>query len=907
MFYKTVYLLFKNYEDIFSISIDKLLDAITRNESTRVYGIYIDDKFSNLDYKINLLNNLSDATIRFKLIENSYQIITTLGDELIIQLKLNDEPSPIAQRDYFKQGDKYPAALFPLPSNNPGITYNNNVLKSTRAADGNYYDVSRSDNQFISATIEEIEEKYEDISLSSPFPISLGMPDNQTNFDGEITIKYNSTSISNPTFMLLDDNFLKSEYYLMSNNDKNMFSISNLLIIQSINLDMLVFKRSVSTTSRYKITLNRYQKVFAYRAENGANYHYYLGDGNNPDIYLGAGRFDSDVLVKFLKTDKTLPSYLGAIWGYFTINIREYRNSFGSPLISLPAKVLIDSGKKIYSLRSSFRKSLDSWRAAVTGDVLFTVKTIEMIPTLGSYVTYQCNPNGMFIVVNLGLIKITFPEVTDKLLKIKVYRENENTIDEYFPYESTVYIQGSESTKIFINYIFNVPVSQVTDRDVPNLLFSGPKLSDRYTETITIPASEPVKGRYQPDDIGYQIYDDGTGRYFTWPQMSAGRNIFIRIDDWSNKYGMRAVYTGFKNCSKSAKVLIRVTSGPDYATNAVEFQPNSLIVFNDHTIFTKNPIKQLCFVLIDSIATEAKFDSDDLKDNNGKWSFEIYNNKPAYIDIESGPYEKLPPSFLSSIIDRFAQLNYFDLYTKDQKYNTFLDEIGFEPLIIRKDFESVQDYNLNTIDQCGRYDLISLEVPNITLNFPKSGFEQYRIPYEYLRLRYTNNNGITTVIIPNGYKFYSKEERVKDSYHTLDEIGKICIFYNNTFFDHDYFIPFTLDTAEFYHYYTPYKVLSCSAGIAEIAGPIPIDIKTNIINASNSLSLAATILASSISAANPAVSKFNQSIFQKFEIKLPIINVDKIYEVDLSNPSGFYDELSRQIVYTIMIEISYYY
>lgn len=893
MIFKKVFIFFQNNASIVNLNFQNLLNEITtRNGNQHIYAVYLGSKYLETNNLVNLNNNIDKNTISLKIFEECIPSINPLTGTVgyFLTLLLDDAPSQIWQSTNFNI-NKYNSelALLPVPSSRVGITYNDTVVKPTIAADLNSYQVSRCDNYFISPSLERIESVYGDLTISSPFPISIGAYQTIDSIP-IMNIVFNSNSISNPIPQTVPDIITKQPCYFMANKDPTQFTMCNLITIISDRMSIEIRDdKKPYKPGRYAFDLRPIQNIYAYVSTNPNDFLYY--NDPNGDEYVGVGRFDHHITFKFVK--KSPNSSISCIWGYFSIQTTNYtQKSASGALIPKSNAFLMNFGVPTNNLITCLLQN-GIFYTPVSSDpnVRFILKM--RMDYKQPYITFNSDSKSFVIITSypfLQLDKFAVPGYETVFLKIlqdRTYSEQNNW--------NILELNNSNISKTVLSFTFekDVPASPY---ELINLEIAG---SVKRINQTTYSYSEYSFGKYVSNGIaGWTLEPDDSKRFFTFTKAtnpSFKDEPFFVIQNFKSCYGFRLATYVTDLDQYNFTYIIQGTDLQQYLSQAFTIAVNQLYTFS---AFSNCPGNTLIMV-VNAAGRNTPWGVDEPQSATFNTFFEVVNEQPKYIDYKTTPID-LPPSYLSSAIDTFNDSNYYAFNTSN--IETVLNELTtYIPKIIRQDYKAVQEENPIALDQSFRKDFYSIRIPNFYKIFPLFGYNNYTIPYDNLELRYIYDNQIFTQILPKDYSFTIKETSQATKLY-INSDSKLCHFDINTNNStYDIFLYLKIDRSQDQKLYLPYKRLKGTIKIANCSSEIPIEVYTNLIKSYYDLTpLYVSSTTSSYKEANGLVMQ-NIHIYK---IKLPIINIDTINAYNLTTQT--LETNDRQLLMTLLLEISFF-
>jgi hypothetical protein len=907
MFFSSIYLKFTNIQAIINLNFDNLVDIINSNNArfNIIRGIYIIDVF-NPNSIINLLNNLSRETLIIKFLESvTYNRVKSFDTDqipLIIELFLTSEPDNYYQTDKwsFKQQFKE-VSLYPVPSFNPGITYTNTVVKQTMASNNQYFSLSKSSNVQISASIENVEENYQELSKGSPLPFSLGSID--LNLKELDKIAFNSSSLSDLKYTKLDDEFLNKAYYLTRYDDISQFAIASLITVAGINLQVKFYKTPFDYTYRYAIyvqdnSVNIYARPTKFNDNN--TYITVPPSGNSDQVYIDINRFDNTIQVAFERIDNSKDAYLGAIWGYYINQFLYYKDDLTTVD---DVNLIIKSGSPTYSLINVINDDSLTYTFDTNDANLNVIQNIVLRKDSNDRFKYYQNPSTITILSKYPFFKINLQGLDYAFSEINILADGYDYVTIDNPTELQVQaFNYSKSSQVIISLVYqkappsaNYGIGFAGDPNHANLI-----IANTYCSDVQINKKWAVF-----DKLILQLVDSATFTFKIIPNLpSFPSGYYYILENWTTFKGLRLKYHGLYLDTATCQIIIGSAdedkNGSAIATPfTITF--NKLIEFNMDTYPWNVLNSYRLFIAIESISVVGFYD---INEFYKYLTFEALQSSPDFIpDVSEEPLD-LPDSYHSSFYDsinNFSTIN-FDRFTD---FSIIERAINYDGRLIRKGSAAINNNEVST-PLARIFDYFQFRFPNFEYIFPLTGLSEYVIPYNKFEVLFTNNNGTSKILIPKGMKFrmFVNSDRESDQYVEFQNDTNTAIFnlsakYN---FFHNIYVTIDIEVDPVrLKVLNNYSKISGYCVISNMNGNHPIEVKTDLIQDYNQLN---TVFCGSLYNSTSLISRFKAKNKYKLEIKLPYINTQSIKAYNIK--TGTYTTNTRQIYYNLLLQLAYF-
>lgn len=904
MIFRKVYIFFKNELAIKNLNIQSLITEIFGYRRNNIYGYYLGTKYAHKEQFINIINSISDSVIKFKFYEECVEAVNEDGTTgYILTLSLDDEPSEIRQSITFEPSKwNTERALIAIPTARPAVSYNNTVKRTTRAADGATYMLSKCDTYFISPTLEAIEEVYGDLVISSPLPLSVAVVANVQSIK-QFQIVMNSSSISSPIVQNVPDNFWNNYVYFMVNRDPTQMAICSLITIISNDCTILFYDDRSERKPIFQFDIRSNQNFYAYQAEGtigtAPNYNYYI-DPNNGDISVGLGRFDHHISYAFKKRSNA--ASISAIWGYYNIATTKYKNSTQpkgrQKLIPIENKILMSIGNPTYNITSYLT---DLLMYTPLGFEEFSLGK-EMKVVLSNNIPFlnfiDNNPNSLVFTTQASFIKfdINFNNLIDNL-KIRLVKDKT-----YLEFDAN----GFE--ELDLSAYTAATICMIADEPLPDpatWLQLGTAGSKARLDKDTWGFNDARLGKFVVSSIGIAwTYVPTTNppmvTFATVIKNGAQqKNQIIGPINIKKAYAFRFYYTG-QEIAAYNDISLQGTDLQAYMSPVLSCTTNQLYSF---TSFKTDA--ETLFFCMNNIYGLFGPGTVPTTDVYAHLVFEVYNSPPTESSSSVSKPLELPTALLASTLDYYSDTNYFNFTTKLYEENlTIVDD--FVPTILRQDFDAVIEDHAISLDATYRSDYYAIKVPNFQYIFPLKGFEPYINPYDKMELRIYYNNKVTRTLLPKGYsiRFTPIDIETPTNYTRLviSDTNKSCIFYNQPqLSSYDVFITFEVDRTAYQHLYRPYSRVTGHASIANCAGTHPIQVYSNLIKSYYDL---APLCISNLNGNVEFTGELFPTNIFKFEIKLPVINIAHINTYNITAQTSTAN--LRQLLFTMLLELNFY-
>jgi hypothetical protein len=911
MIFKKIFILFRSASSIEKVNLDDLFKQINiySGKNRQIFGVYLSTKYAYYKRYIDLSNNIDYNIIRIKFFEECSPN-TNFG--YYLSLMLDDEPNNLRQTYYFDINKwNTETAITPIPSCRPGLVYTNSVKKTTSAADGAQYMLSKCDSYFISPTLERVEEVYGDLTVSSPFPLSIGTyQNNVTPINYNLNIVWNSTSISNPIktdmppFLLNNNDTGNGPYtsYLTKFQDPTQIAKITLLLVISTNLTIIFKDRRTGKSDYEPFPLRPYQKIYILPGSDTQNRQQKVF-GNGDIVYFNK-RIDHNIQVFFKRTNNNIQECtLSAMWGYYSNLMTEYlwvgsRDKYTiTPIKNI---MLFDIGIPTYcNIYTLVNNVFDYSNGYENKDVYIIIgyrmeaEFLNDIP----YITYYNDSNSVIFISDLPFISYNLlSNVENRPTIIDVTSLADKDWVEYNTQLLTQEFNFSDKSMSSLNIKFDRPINL---NDLKKYLQFGVFGTNSRISKDIVKFNNPLAGRYQEAIVGWQYVSiNNTFLCFEKIEINGeNKDPFILVINFRSYYGIRFRYTGKYTTVVNNNLYIQSSDLQSFYSRSFNIQVNQL--WSLQSLGEGCPINNLVICLLFISKSGIEITTEARRDINENLICELIKTQPPYSTISKKTAIELPTSYLCSTIDALNDVDFFNF--KRKGVNNILFGENYEPKLIRQDYEIVKDNPAYTLDATFNKDYYAIRLPNFYKNFPLSGLPIYIIPFDKFELRYVTNDKMFSAILPKGYTFTiiltSSETKL-----TVIDGSKECIFnYNDQTSSYDIFITLDFDKTNIIEKYQVYKTVCASACIANCAGTQPIDVYSNIISSYEEYG---SICNSSIIDTNRTKSEYINKNIHSFKIKAPIVNMAGTFSFNLQNLE--YSNNSRQLLLTILLEINYF-
>ena len=915
MIFKKIFIKFQGESSIKKVNFTDLFTQISiySGRNKQIFAIYISTKYAYFKRYIDILNNIDLDTIRIKFLEES----TPNSDTgFFLSLMLDDEPNNLRQTTYFNINKwNTDTAMTPIPSCRPALVYTDTVKKTTTAADGGEYMLSKCDSYFISPSLERIEEIYGDLVISSPFPLSIGTYKNNVTppINYNLDIVWNSTSISNPTvqqmppFLLTSDGVGNGPYtsYLTKFQDPTQLAKITLLIVISTNLT-IIFKDKRKESADYEpFPMRPYQKIYILPGSPAANRQQVVF-GNGDIVYFNK-RIDHNIQLYFKKTNDSISGCtLSAMWGYYSNLFTEYRwvgsrNNYN--ITPINNKLLFDVGVPTYNNIYTLLDNVVEYKNGYSsGDVYVIVGYSMKVTILNDipYITFFKDIESAIFITDLPFIRFTLESSIDTPIitnintlfdKIWMTNDSELITKEY---------NISDKSMGLFNFNFDRTVSLETLKNY--LLFGVFGSNTRILRDGPIKFKTPKAGRYIQDslNIGW-VYESKDDSYLCFGATTGGKpdnQFFFIVQNFRNYYGFRFKYTGAYTEYVDNVLYVQGSNLQGYYTRGFNLQVNQLFSLAE---FAKEcPTDDIVICLLFISRTGVTITDPARNDITNNLTCELIKEQPPYSEFGGKKTAiSIPTSYLCSTIDAFNDSDYYNF--KKIGLTNFLYEESYVPKIIRQDFEIVLDPPAYTFDATFKKDYYAIRIPNFFREFPLLGLDIYIIPFDKFELRYVVESKINTLTLPKGYSFTIENFTGYTFVSILDQQKSCVLYFNEQNSSYDIYVTLDFDKSNLTETYAYYKTVCASACIANCAGTQPLDIYSNIVSSYEEYG---SLYNGSVIDSNRTKYKYINKNIHSFRVKMPIINIENIKSFDLENLT--YGPNKRQLILDLLIEINYF-